>query len=165
MKTLKTACLLLLLLVAMPLSAQVEIDQKALLGSWKLNKAPLELTLKFAKGGKLEQKMIISSAEMQGSIRMNLTGTWEAVADSISIGVDPESIAVKYMGQNSKIGDMVEQGFRANRDKMLEQFGGKTQVLRNVIVADDLLIFTQQIPAIPGMSEAREEKVVMTREK
>ncbi|MBO6189806.1 MAG: hypothetical protein J6N92_03220 [Alloprevotella sp.] len=165
MKTLKTTCLLLLLLLATPLAAQVEIDQKALLGSWKLNKAPLELTLKFAKGGKLEQKMIISSAEMQGSIRMTLTGTWEATADSISIGVDPESIAVKYMGQNSQIGDMVEQGFRANRDKMLEQFGGKTQVLRNVIVADDLLIFTQQIPAIPGMSEAREEKVVMTREK
>lgn len=165
MKTLKTTCLLLLLLLATPLAAQVEIDQKALLGSWKLNKAPLELTLKFAKGGKLEQKMIISSAEMQGSIRMNLTGTWTASADSISISVDPESIAVKYMGQNSQIGDMVEQGFRANRDKMLEQFGGKTQVLRNVIVADDLLIFTQQIPAIPGMSEAREEKVVMTREK
>ena len=165
MKTAKLSLFLSLLLLCLPLAAQVEIDQKALLGSWKMTKAPMELTLTFKKGGQFEQKTLISSAEMGGSIRIVFKGTWEAAADSLALTVDPESVQVKYLGSNSQMGDMIEQGFRANRDKMMQQFGGKAQVLRNVVVADDLLLFAQQMPAVPGMSEAHEEKLVFMREK
>ena len=165
MKSIKSLLLLAALLLAAPVVAQVEIDQKALIGAWTLKKDPMTITLTFKKGGKLEQKIVISAAEMQGSIRTTMKGEWTSAADSICVKVDPESVQAKYIGSNKQIGDMIEQSFTANRDKLMQQAGVTDQVLRQVVIADDILIFSQQIPAIPGMTEAKEERVVMTREK
>ena len=70
---------------AAPIAAQVEIDQKTLLGAWTLKKESVELTLNLKKDGKLEQTMLISSPEMGGSVRANIAGTWIAAGDSITI--------------------------------------------------------------------------------
>lgn len=166
MKLFQKLLTLVVFSLAMPIAAQVEIDQETLLGAWTLKKAPVELTLNFRKGGKLEQTMLISSPEMGGSVRTNIKGAWLAAGDSITISVEPENVSVKYLGSNRQIGDMIEQSFLANRDKMMDQMGGREQTLRNVIVTDDLLIFSQLMPAMPGTTaEPREEKVVMNRKK
>ena len=164
MKSTKTFLILAIFALAMPIAAQVEIDQKTLLGAWTLKKESVELTLNLKKDGKLEQTMLISSPEMGGSVRSNIAGTWIAAGDSITIRVKPEDVGVKYIGSNRQLGDMIEQSFLANREMMMEQMGGKEQTLRNVIVADDLLIFSQRMPQMPGVeAEPKEEKVIMTR--
>lgn len=154
---------LLLLMAFLPAMAQVEIDTKTLLGTWSAKKDMATVGFTYKKAGKLDMRVEINAAQMQGSIVIKSQGTWRAEADSLVQTLDPESISVKYNGSNSAMGQQIEAAFSANKGKMMEQFGGGKGefVLRNVIVADDLLIYTSQLPAPDG--KAKEERVVMHR--
>jgi len=155
---------LLLFAACLPASAQVEIDTKALLGTWTTKKDMALVEMTYAKHGKMESRIEVNASQLQGSIIIKSSGTWRAESDSIVQVIDPNSISVKYNGSNNAIGAQIESMVSANKEKMFGQFGaGKGEiVLRNVVVADNLLIFSQKFPSLDG--SLKEEKVVMRKE-
>lgn len=156
---------LLFLAVCLPSLAQVEIDTKALLGTWTAKKDVATAEVTYKKSGKQDYRIEFSAAQLQGSIVMKAHGTWRAEGNSLVQTLDPKTVSVKYSGSNSAIGQQIENMIRANSDKMISQFGGSEGefVLSDVVVADDLLIFTSQMPSMDGTT--KDERVVMRRVK
>jgi len=156
---------LLLFAVCLPSLAQVEIDTKSLAGTWSSKKDMATAEVTYKKSGVLEYRIEFSAEQLQGSIVMKAQGTWRAETDSLIQTLNPKTLSVKYNGSNPAIGQHVESMISANSDKLIAQFGGSAGefVLKNVVVADDLLIFSSQIPSLNG--EMKEERVVMHRVK
>lgn len=154
---------LLLFLACLPSLAQVEIDTKALLGTWTVKKDMATAEVTYKKSGKMDYRIEFSAAQLQGAIVTTTSGTWRAEGSNLVQTFDPKTIKVKYNGSNPTIGQQIESMVSANSDKLLAQFGGGAGefVFSDVIVADDLLIFTSQMPTPDG--QTKEERVVMRR--
>ena len=115
---------LLLLASCLPALAQVEIDTKALLGTWSLKKDMATVEITYKKGEKLSYRIEINAAQMQGSIVINTQGTWRAEGNNLIQTLDPKTLSVKYNGSNAAIGQQIEAAMTANSDRIMSQFGG-----------------------------------------
>jgi len=156
---------LAVLLLAAPAAAQVQLDEKAFCASWTCTLQGVKIHLTFGKDHRFEQRTDVPLPGNAGTLHVTAPGTWRADSNTVALTVDAERVTCKYEGGNAQMKQLVEQQFQANRDQMLQQIGGGREVLmRDVIVADNLLLFTQEMPNPLKPTETQSMKMTLTRE-
>lgn len=167
MRDMKRAIILTLvavLLAAAPAAAQVQLDEKAFCAAWNGTLQGVKFRLTFRKDHSFEQRTDMPLPNNMGTVHVTAAGTWKADSNTVALTVDPERVTSKYEGSNAQVKQMIEQQFQANRDQLLKQLGGTTLLLRDVIVADNLLIFTQETPNPQDPAHPQSLKMTLTRE-
>lgn len=156
---------LLLLMVAAPAAAQVQLDEKAFCGKWGTTMQGVKFRLTFGKDHSFEQRTDVPLPNNMGTIHVTAPGTWRADSNTVALKVDGEKVALKVDVSDAQIRQMIEQQIAANRDQMMQWVGGNEILMRDVIVADDLLLFSQEIPNPMNPEKKQLQKMTMTREK